>query len=130
MDVSWERIRKQSSTNYGKAVQYIESLIELKYDLEERGISGFDSFLESEEFSFAKIAARLVQEGYSPELSEKVLSNVLNAEEFDDEEYLQNVLFSEFVLAIQSKSIGIQELRIRLFSYLGARGVKKMLTGF
>lgn len=97
---------------------YIQSLLGLKCEIEKYGVNGFSEFLEAAD-AFETFAIEAVIGGTAPDDCESILINILNSSGFSDDIYLKNVIFSEFVLALQKRGIGTQELKIKLFSYLG-----------
>lgn len=114
----WEKIYKSNVVNRNQMSLYIQSLLELKCEVEEYGIDGFAKFLEKAD-EFEKFAIKAITDGMAPDDCENILINVLNSSDFSEDIYLKNVIFSEFVLALQKRGIGMQELKIKLFSYLG-----------
>lgn len=120
----WNKIQKGRARHQDTLILYIESLVRMKYKIEEQGIYGFNDFLETEATLFERFAIELVVDGTPPELCSDILLNVLNSSDFSDDEYLRNVIFSEFVLNVQQGSIGAQEVKLRLCSYLGIEGMK------
>lgn len=119
----WEKIQKSNVRHQNTLILYIDLLLRMKYKVEEQGIHGFDDFLELEATPFERFAIELVVDGTSPELCSDILLKVLNSSDFSEDEYLRNVIFSEFVLNVQQGGIGVQELKLRLLSYLGIEGV-------
>lgn len=61
----------------------------------------------------------MVTNGYSSELCRDVLFRILNLSCLDQEQYMRGVIFLEFLLTLQKETIGVQELKIRMLSYLG-----------
>lgn len=118
----WENVYKSNVINRDRMFLYIQSLLELKCEVEEQGIDGFGKFLEKAD-AFEKFAIEAVTSGIMPDDCESILVNVLNSSGFSEDVYLKNVIFSEFVLDIQKKNIGTQELKIKLCSYLGIDGM-------
>lgn len=114
----WKNVYKSNVVNRERMLLYIQSLLELKCEIEEHGIKGFENFLEKAD-AFEKFAIKAVTSGMIPEDCEIILVNVLNSSGFSEDVYLKNVIFSEFVLDVQKNSIGTQELKIKLCSYLG-----------
>lgn len=119
----WDKLQKGWARYQDTLILYIESLVRMKYKIEEQGIYGFNDYLEVEATPFERLAIELVVDGTPPELCSDILQNVLNSSGFSEDEYIRNVIFSEFVLNVQQGSIGAQELKLRLCSYLGIEGI-------
>lgn len=117
--IIWTKVEGCNAHERKKLFPYIESLIELKHEVERKGIYGFDRFADSHADDFERLAIWLVTNGYMPALCEDILSNVLNASCLDDFQYVKGLIFSEFVLSLQAGNTSVQELKLRLFSYLG-----------
>ena len=98
---------------------YIDDLIEVKHAMEKSGICALDKFMAPDADRFERVAAQLIANGYTPEVCEDVLCRLLNASAMSSEQYLKCAVFSDFLLAVQAKPIGVQELKICLLSYLG-----------
>lgn len=119
----WENVYKSNIVNRDRMFLYIQSLLALKCEIEEHGIDGFGIFLEKAD-AFEKFAINIVTSGIAPEDCESILVNVLNSSGFSEDVYHKNVIFCEFVLDIQKKNIGMQELKIKLCSYLGIESME------
>lgn len=117
--LNWDKIKKCTVEERNHLISYIESLLELKYKFESQGIEAFDEYMNSGADLFETYALQLIMQGYMPEVCEKVLFNLLHASEYDDITYLKNLIFTEYVLKIQTGELGDLEMRIVLSSYLG-----------
>lgn len=125
--IDWNKICRCNKDSLEKMSSYVESLIELRYEVEQYGILGFNHFLDEKADAFETFATGMVTQGTMPELCENILSNVLNSSDFDDDVYLKNAIYSEFVLAVQIGNMSDQELRMRLYSYLGIESIGKIV---
>lgn len=122
----WDKIRRGGQGSQNGIIAYIEDLVALKHEVQAKGICGFDRFLSEKASAFEQFATRMIVNGFPPTLCAEVLLNVLNSSAFTDKEYFKNAIFAEFILSLQGEDHGNQELRLRLYSYLGIDGVKKM----
>lgn len=118
--IDWNKISSCTVDERKLTVKYIEDLIDVKYGIEKYGIHKLMNFVKPHSNKFEKIAVWMVTNGYSPALCRDVLFRVLNLSCFDPEQYVKGVVFLEFLLTLQEETIGVQELKIRMLSYLGS----------
>lgn len=115
----WDKICKSNAQDIKAMYLYIKTLIELKCDIEQYGIiNGREQFLKTAS-EFEKFAINLMISEKSQHELENILINILNSSNLSDTDYVKNVIFCEFVLDIQNIQIGLQELSLKLCSYLG-----------
>lgn len=117
--INWTKIENCTFEERKSLTSFIGQLIELKYEFEQKGIEGFHNYIVSSANLFERQALQLIMQGYIPDTCEKVLTHLLNSSNFEGKEYLKEVIFAEFALAIQKEPIGVQELKLLLSSYLG-----------
>ena len=124
---NWGKLACCTIEERREVISYIDVLTELKCEIERKGIPAFDNYLSSDSGGFERFAISLVSNGYSPDICASSLSRGLNISCEDNKQYLKNAIFSEFVLILQEESVGIQELRLRLYSYLGVEFMTSVL---
>lgn len=117
--IEWNKISNCTEEERKGLLPYIDQLAELKWEYEKKGIAAFDDFCNQREDPFEKTSVKLIAQGYMPEVCENVLYNILNSSDYKAREYLKNLIFTEFILAVQKKPIGDMELRLLLISCLG-----------
>lgn len=117
--IIWDKIKNCNSEERKKMPSYIESLIEIYYEVEQNGILGFQEFLNSNADTYEKIAIWFITSGYPPDLCSDIFIQILNSSYLSDELYLKYIIFSEYVLYFQKSGISVKELNLRLHSYLG-----------
>lgn len=127
INFDWEKIARCTFEERQEMISYIDILTELKCKIEREGISGFDNYLSSNSCEFERLAISLVSNGKSPDICASILHRVLNISCKDNKQYLKNAIFSEFVLILQEDSVGTQEMRLRLYSFLGLGFMKSVL---
>lgn len=117
--VDWNKILSCTIDERKSTIKYIEDLINVKYDIEKYGIHTLIDYVKPHSSQFEKIAVWMVINGYSSELCRDVLFRILNLSCLDQEQYMRGVIFLEFLLTLQKETIGVQELKVRMLSYLG-----------
>lgn len=117
--IDWNLIQQCTDEERQKATTFIKTLMTLKHHIEENGVKALDDYIQNNANQLQQKCAQYIIEGYMPELCKKLMYNILNSKERKPLEYLQSVIFIEFLLIIQKNGLGDTETRLFLLSFLG-----------
>lgn len=126
-DINWSKISSCTLEERKKLIPYIFQLLDLRIKFEEKGINGFDEFIDSSSNLFEKVALHFIIQGYHPKICETSLFSILNSSNLENDQYLKDVIFAAFVLLIQKGGIATLELQTRLSVYLGIECVSELI---
>lgn len=97
---------------------YIEQLLEWKVNYEKQGAFFFQEFIHHNGDILENISIWLILQGYNPDLSVEILSNLLSISCDSGLKYVKHILFFETVLFIQAGNTSEGELKLYLLSFL------------